>query len=56
MGSVFRPNSMFSIVGLSFCFMIAGGVMGAERTNLSGIGFSLSALAAIDAWECEDAA
>ncbi len=53
---------MSAIVGLSFCCMIAGGVIGLEWTDLSSIGFSLAALAAIvffsaiDAWEGEDAA
>lgn len=53
---------MFSIVGLSFCCMIAGGLMGLEWTSLSGVCFSVAALAAIvffsaiDAWECETGA
>jgi hypothetical protein len=39
--------------------MIAGGLVGLEWTDISSIGFSLAALAAIiffsaiDAWECE---
>jgi hypothetical protein len=46
-------------VGLSFCCMMAGGLVGLEWSDLSSIGFSLAALAAIvffsaiDAWECE---
>ncbi|GEM_PF-4522667 len=53
---------MSAIVGLSFCCMIAGGLMGLEWADLSSVGFSLAALAAIvffssiDAWECEGAA
>ncbi|HLH51719.1 MAG TPA: hypothetical protein VKV96_20440 [Roseiarcus sp.] len=50
---------MFSIVGLSFCCMVAGGLIGLEWTSLSGVFFSVAALAAIiffagiDAWEGE---
>ena len=50
---------MFSIVGLSFCCMLVGGLVGLEWSDFSSIGFSLAALAAIvffsaiDAWECE---
>ncbi len=53
---------MFSIIGLSFCCMVAGGLIGVEWSELSSIGFSLAALAAIvffsaiDAWECESGA
>jgi len=56
------PFSMFSIVGLSFCCMIAGGLIGLEWTSFSGVFFSVAALAAIvffsaiDAWECEGGA
>jgi hypothetical protein len=51
---------MSSVVGISFCCMIAGGLVGLEWTDISGIGFSLAAFAAIiffsaiDAWECEN--
>jgi hypothetical protein len=51
--------SMSAIVGLSFCCMVVGGLVGFEWSNLSSIGFSFAALAAIvffsaiDAWECE---
>ena len=53
---------MSAIVGLSFCCMIVGGLIGLEWSDLSSIGFSLAALAAIvffsaiDAWECESSA
>ena len=53
---------MSLIVGLSFCCIIAGGLVGLEWSDLSSIGFSLAALAAIvffsaiDAWECESGA
>lgn len=50
---------MSAIVGLSFCGVIVGGVVGLEWSDLSSIGFSFAALAAIvffsaiDAWEGE---
>jgi hypothetical protein len=50
---------MSAIVGLSFCCMIVAGLIGLEWSDLSSIGFSFAALAAIvffsaiDAWECE---
>jgi hypothetical protein len=50
---------MSAIVGLSFCCMIVGGLVGLQWSDLSSIGFSFAALAAIvffsaiDAWECE---
>ena len=53
---------MSAIVGLSFCCMIVGGLVGLEWSEFSSIGFSFAALAAIvffsaiDAWECESPA
>lgn len=50
---------MSAIVGLSFCCVIVGGLVGLEWSDLSSIGFSFAALAAIvffsaiDAWEGE---
>jgi hypothetical protein len=50
---------MASIVGISFCCVLVGGLMG-FASEFSSAGFALAALAAIiffsaiDAWECEN--